>query len=104
MACIMAEICGIEVSIHASNLLPTKASAPVPADTQLDCARLEELLASPITGLRRYRTSLRDGLGVCLAPFLDTCRRLEAWQAVASRRAEERSKASELSPSDVKGR
>jgi len=77
MACLMAEISGL----NAPEACVEKWTwSPMPEDIRLDCSRLEELLASPMTGLRRYRTSLREGLGVCLAPFLDACRSIDLCQ------------------------
>jgi len=62
----VAEVAEVDVS----NVVPITskpADIELPQNTQLDCSRLEDLLPNSAA----YRTPLRQGLEICLAPFLN---------------------------------
>jgi len=62
MMLIVADICGMD----ASKIAPVRSTpkVPLPKDTRLDCSRLERWLDATL-----LRTTFREGLQMCLAPF-----------------------------------
>jgi len=62
MMLLVADTCGLDAS--SVRAVHTAPSVALPKDTRLDCSRLEGLIDAS-----RLRTSFRDGLRVCLAPF-----------------------------------
>lgn len=62
----IAEIAEIDVS-NVAPITSKPTDIELPQNTQLDCSKLENLLPNSAA----YRTPLRQGLEICLAPFLN---------------------------------